>query len=68
MLQVKVADSPFKVLFQILYSNDVRLHLLGSCSTNGGIKVILNKSYQMLLILDVKRYFHDQIYLGKFIF
>ena len=55
MLQVKVADSPFKVLFQISYSNDITLHLLGSCSTNGRVKVILNKSYQILLIQDVNR-------------
>ena len=54
MLQVKVADSPFKVLCQISYSNDIPLHLLGSCSTNGTVKVISIKSYQILLIQDVQ--------------
>ena len=69
MLQVKVPDSPFKVLFQISYGNDKALHLLRSCSTYVKLKVILNRSFQTLLISDNGIIqLHDQIYLGKFTF
>ena len=61
MLQVKVPDSPFKVLFQILFGNDKALHLLRSCSTYVRLKVILKKPFQTLLIPYVRRQWNNWI-------